>query len=128
MPDTAPSAPHKRRSGDPRSVPFVVRLRPAERDHLAALADAHGVPLADLVRRRLMEWSLPRPERTAEEARTYGVLSALSVSMRNAVANLNGVAKAWHSGFPVEADELRREIAGVRAEVDALRRALAGGG
>lgn len=105
----------------------MVRLRPAERDHLAALADAHGVPLADLVRRRLMEWSLPRPERTAEEARTYGVLSALSVSMRNAVANLNGLSKAWHSGFPVEADELRREIAGVRAEVDALRRALAGG-
>ena len=110
-----------------RSVAFVVRLRASERDDLTALADSHGMALSNFVRYRLLEWSLPRPTRTADEARMYAVLSQLSVSMRNAVGNLNGLARAYHSGFPVEADELGHVLAEVRAEVDALRRALAGG-
>jgi len=110
-----------------RSVAFVVRLRPSERDDLAVLADNHGMALSNFVRHRLLEWSLPRPQRTADEARMYATLSQLSVAMRNAVGNLNGLARAYHSGFPIEADELGRALAEVRAEVETLRRALAGG-
>ena len=121
-----PAAP-RRRSGEPRSVSFVVRLRPSERDHLAALAAAHGVHLADLVRRRLLGWELPRPERSLEDAQKYGVLSILSVSLRNTVGNLNGLARAYHSGLPVEGEELLQKVMEVRAQVEAVRRAIAGG-
>jgi hypothetical protein len=108
-------------------VAFVVRLRPSERDDLAVLADNHGMALSNFVRHRLLEWSLPRPQQTPDEARMYATLSQLSVTMRNAVGNLNGLARAYHSGFPVEADELGHILAEVRAEVETLRRALAGG-
>ena len=125
---SAPKRPSKRAPAEVRSVPFVVRLRPSERDHLAALADAHGVALADLIRRRLLEWRLPQPERSADDARLYGVLHTLSLSLRNAGTNLSGMAQAWHSGFCVDGESLLAEMKELRAHVDALRRALAGGG
>lgn len=122
----SPRPPHRRDKADPRSVPFVVRLRPAERDHLAALAKGHGIPLADLVRRRLFEWQLPRPQVDLQTAQQYAVLHSLSLALRGAVSNLNGLARAYHSGFPVEGAELVESIAMVRSQVDVLRLELAG--
>lgn len=128
--DTLPPAPKratKRRPQEPRSVPLVVRFRPSERDWLAARADAVGVSLADLIRRRVLEWEIPQPERSAEDARLYGVLHAISLDLRNAGSNLSGLARAYHSGFPLEDTELVSGIGELRSQVDALRRALAGG-
>jgi hypothetical protein len=104
-----------------------VRLRPSERDWLAVRADAVGVSLADLIRRRILEWEIPQPERSIEDARMYGVLHSLSLSLRNAGSNLSGLARAYHSGFPVEDQELVSVVGELRCQVDALRRALAGG-
>ena len=123
----APKRSSKRAPAEVRSVTFVVRLRPSERDHLAALADAHGVALADLIRRRLLEWRLPQPERSAEDARLYGVLHTLSLSLRNAGSNISGMAQAWHSGFHVEGESLIAEMTELRSLVDAIRNALVRG-
>ena len=128
--DPLPASPRRRKKDDSaevRSVAFVIRLRPSERDWLAARADAVGVSLADLSRRRLLEWELPQPERSAEDARLYGVLHSLSLSLRNAGSNVSGMAQAWHSGFHVEGEALIAEMRELRSQVDALRRALAGG-
>lgn len=125
----APPQPAPRRvKGNPRSVPFVLRLRPTERDRLAAQAEDHGIPLADMVRRRLFDWQLPRPQVDLQMARHYAVLHALSVTLRNAVSNLNGLARAYHSGFPLEGAELRESISEVRVQIDQLRLELLGGG
>lgn len=124
----SPRPPHRRDKADPRSVPYVVRLRPAERDHLSALAKDKGIPLADLVRRRLFEWQLPRPRVDLQTAQQYAVLHSLSLTLRNAVSNLNGLARAYHSGFPVEGADLVESIAQVRGQVDVLRLQLAGQG
>ena len=106
-------------------MPFVLRLRPSERDRLAAQAEAHGIPLADHIRRRLFEWQLPRPQVDLQTARQYAVLHALSVTLRNAVSNLNGLAHAYHSGLPLEGYDLLESIVGVRAQLDLLRLELA---
>lgn len=130
LPDALPPAPKratKAKPQEPRSVPLVVRLRPSERDWLAARADAVGVCLADLIRRRVLDWEIPQPERSAEDARLYGVLHSISLSLRNAGSNVSGLARAYHSGFPVEDAELVPAMAELRSQVDALRRALAGG-
>jgi O-phosphoseryl-tRNA(Cys) synthetase len=94
---------------------------------LAELAEDHGIPLADLVRRRLFEWQLPRPQVDLQTARQYAVLHDLSVTLRNAVSNLHGLARAYHSGFPVEGQELVQVIAQGRGQVEALGRAFGGG-
>lgn len=129
LPETLPAAPKRgtrKRPQEPRSVPLVVRLRRTERDWLAARADAVGVSLADLIRRRILEWEVPQPERSAEDARLYGVLHSISLSLRNAGSNVSGLARAHHSGFPVADAELVSAMAELRLQVDALRRALAG--
>lgn len=110
----------------PRSVAFVLRLRPSEHEHLGVLARDHGLTQADLIRRRLFDWQLPRPQVDLQMAQQYAVLHTLALSLRNAVSNLNGLARAYHSGLPVEGQELLDVIAQVRGQVDALGREFGG--
>jgi hypothetical protein len=88
------------------------------------LAKDHGLTQADLIRRRLFEWQLPRPQVDLQTAQHYAVLHTLALSLRNAVSNLNGLARAYHSGLPVEGQELLDVLAQVRGQVDALGRDL----
>lgn len=121
-PPTKPSTPRvKRDLQAPRTVSFVIRLRPSERDQLAAHAASHGLTLAELCRHRLLEWQIPRPSRQVADAKMYGVLSQISVSLRNSSNNLNQLTKAHHLGFPPGMEDVARAMKELQSEVDELR-------
>lgn len=111
----------KRDSAKPRTKKFVIRLRPEEHAQLSMHAENHGLTLTELCRHRLLEWQIPRPGRDVNDSKLYGVLSQLSVSLRNAGNNLNQLTKTHHLGFPIEESELMQAIREVQAQVDTLR-------
>lgn len=89
-----------------RDAPYPIRFTPAERAALERSAAAHGITLAEFVRRRSLGYRLPP---LAPEHQAIASLAAALIPIGN---NLNQLARAANAGrlLPHSVEQLAGEI------------------